>query len=354
MKRHRLTIAIGLVLSVALLWWALRDVSAGEVLRHVGRADPWLLGASVIVATGTFVLRALRWRVLLLPVLDRSSFRSRFAAVSIGFGLNNLLPVRLGEFVRIYVFAREEPISLSATFASLVLERLFDGVIMLVFLLLGLWASGILGGQAPPMVRNAATVASVLVAVGLVVLWLVARHPERLADLVRKTLLRVLPGQAAHRAAGMLHSFLVGLGALRDTVVFARVLAWSAAVWLWNAVSFWLGLLAFDIRAPGLEGALVLQSVIGFAVSIPSSPGFFGPFEAGARVALSAFGVAPALIISFAVGYHVLTFLPITLIALWYAHRLGVSWAEVERSEEVVETQVEHEGEELTPRYDPG
>jgi len=81
--------------------------------------------------------------------------------------------------------------------------------------------------------------------------------------------------------------------------------------------------------------------VIGFAVAIPSSPGFFGPFEAGARLALSAFGVDSVLIVSFATGYHILTFIPVTLIGIWYLYRLGIRWSEVEHSEEIVEEAAE-------------
>ncbi|MFQ5678878.1 MAG: lysylphosphatidylglycerol synthase transmembrane domain-containing protein [Gemmatimonadota bacterium] len=341
MNRRHITILLGLGLSVALLWWALRDVSVGEMLRHLRDADPWLLAAAVAAATGTFVLRAFRWRLLLLPAFATSSFRSRFSAVCVGFMANNLLPARLGEFARAYTLSRNEPIGMSSAFASLVVERLLDGMVLVLFLLPGLSLAGFATDREPQILRHLFWVATVIVLVGFLALWLLVRFPERFLGVFRDVVHRLFPRAMADRATGILVSFISGLGSLRHAHLFARVLAWTVVVWLWNAFSFWLGFRAFGIHGPGIPGALLLQSVIGFAVSLPSSPGFFGPLEAGARLALDGFGVNPALIISFAAGYHITTFLPVTILGLWYVHRLGLTWSEVGHSEELVEAEVE-------------
>jgi hypothetical protein len=98
-----------------------------------------------------------------------------------------------------------------------------------------------------------------------------------------------------------------------------------------------VGLLSFGIVKPGYAGSLFLLAVNAFAVAIPSSPGFFGPFEASVRLALAPFGVEAGRAVSFAVAFHVGTFIPVTLLGLWYVGRLGLSWGEVGRSEELVE-----------------
>ncbi len=337
MGKHRLTVLGGLALAVFLLWWALRDVSIPEVWHNVRNANPWLLAASVAIATGTFVMRAFRWRVLLLPALSESAFRSRFAAVCIGFAGNNLLPARLGEFARVASFSRMEPIGLGATFASLVLERLFDALVLVVFLLPALYLPGFAGGQRPSVAAQVVVPATIVVLAGLVILGLLVRYPNRALRVTDRWLHRLLPKRTADWISGLLGSFIEGLGALRHAHVFVRVIGWSLLVWLWNAGSFWVGFLAFDITTPGLSGALLLQSLVGFAVSLPSSPGFFGPFEAASRVALATYGVDATRTISFAAGYHILSFIPVTVFGLYYAHRLGISWREVERSEEVLD-----------------
>jgi uncharacterized membrane protein YbhN (UPF0104 family) len=135
--------------------------------------------------------------------------------------------------------------------------------------------------------------------------------------------------------------FLAGLGSLHDTVTFAKALAWSVVVWVNLSVSIWLGLLAFDITTPGLLGSVFLQSVIAFAVAAPSSPGFFGVFEAASRLGLGVYDIPATDMVSFATSYHILTFIPVTLIGLWYIRRFGLTWAEMGHSEEIVEAAVD-------------
>ena len=106
MRGHAWKSVLGLSLTVLLLWWVLRDVSVPEVWQRVHEADPWLLAGAVVVATFSFVLRALRWRVLLSPSHPDSRFVPRFGATCIGFAVNNLLPARLGEFARAYALSR--------------------------------------------------------------------------------------------------------------------------------------------------------------------------------------------------------------------------------------------------------
>lgn len=345
--RRRVTVIFGLFVTVGLLWWVLRDVSFPEMMQHLRRAHLGWLAAAAAAATGTFALRALRWRVLLLPALAESSFRSRFSAVCIGFMANNLLPARLGEFARVYAFARREPVTMSATIASLVVERLLDGVILVLFLLPAVWLSDFQGEAAAVTLRRISLVAAGVVAIGFLFLLVLVRLPERFLRLASAAAHRVLPRSPADRVTGILASFIAGLGALGQGHLFTRVLAWTAVVWLWNGLSFYLGFLAFDLHGPGFSGALLLQSIIGIAVAVPSSPGFFGPFEAAARLALSGFGVGPSRIVSFAMGYHIASFIPVTVLGLWYAHRMGITLAEVEHSEEVVEAEVERAGEEV-------
>ncbi|MFB6240026.1 MAG: lysylphosphatidylglycerol synthase transmembrane domain-containing protein [Gemmatimonadota bacterium] len=334
---------LGLAVSVALLWWVLHDVSLVEVWGEIRRADPWLLGASVVVATAGFAVRAARWRVLLLPNAPGVPFRPRFAAVCIGFMTNNVLPARLGEFARAYSLSKISDVGMSESFASLVVERVFDGLVVAFFLFLSISVPGFVSGgiEAGSTIRDLTAVGAGLFGAALLFLWLMVRFPDRTLGLFEATLGRILPPQLTDRGVEVLSSFIDGLGALHDPVLFARALAWSFAVWLWLSASIWLGLLAFDITAPGFTGAVFVQSLIAFAVALPSSPGFFGPFEAATKLALGLYGVASAQVIAFATGYHILTFIPVSLMGAWYVRVLGIRWSEVEQSEQIVESAVE-------------
>jgi len=336
--KQRVTIAIGVVLSIVFLIFALRDVSATELLEHLSDANPWLLLAATVVATLTFSIRAIRWRVLLSPTGKQFSFSSRYAAVCIGFMMNNVLPARVGEFARAYSLSRIEPVGVSAVLASLVVERLLDATVLLAFLVpaILLGAGGVSDSET---VRKLFTILVVGVSLGMVTLGIVVRFPNRFLRFAERWSHKLGPEKLADKITGILGSFVDGLGALRHGHVFARALLWSVAVWGWNGLSFYLGFLAFDIQGPGIPGALLLQTVIGAAVAIPSTPGFFGPFEFAARVSLELYGIEPSRIISFAAGYHILTFVPITLLGIWYMRRLGLSREELGKSTEITQSQ---------------
>ncbi len=351
MKEHRGKVLLGLVISVALLAWALRDVSASGVLALVGRASPGWLFLMVVAATAAFPLRALRWRVLLLPEYPDTDFRGRFAAVCVGFMANNVFPVRLGEFARAYALSRVAPVEAGAAFGSLVIERVLDGLT-----LTGLLVAVLLlpGGARPglldvPMLGRIALVAAAVFGVGFVGLWIMVRYPGLAVRLFEATLGRIVPDRFYERLRSLLATFVRGLGIVRHPDILFRALAWSLAVWLCLGASMWCGMLAFGITAPGFTGAVLVQALVGFAVAIPSSPGFFGPLEAAARVGLAAYGVDATHIVAFATSYHILTFFPVTLLGLWYLSRLGLGWRDVERSEAVVEASVEASGEDEGP-----
>lgn len=326
---------VGLAITVLALWYVLRDVSFGEVVTQIGRGDFLLLGAAVFVATFGFFIRALRWKVLLTPVKPDTTLRSRFAGVSIGFMANNVLPARVGEFARAYAFSRLEPVTASAAFGTLVVERFMDGVVLLLFLLVpvltpGFPSTGALsGGQGATVLQGAVG----LVVVALVALIAMAVMPRLILRTARAGA-RFLPHRAAQRLLSSLESFLDSLSIMRSPRLLFLGFAWSFAFWTWHGVSFWLGMLAFGIDT-GFVSAIFTEAVVGFGVAVPSAPGFFGTFHVAANFALSGvYGVAETESLAFAFAYHFGGWIPITAIGLWYAWKLGLSLGEVGHADE--------------------
>src|SRR5690606_37823660 len=136
---------LGIALSVALLAFALRGVDLHEVLREIGRAQPLWFLAAVFAATAVFLVRAWRWKPLLQPMLPDSPLHPRFAATTIGFMTNNILPVRIGEFARAFALSRMQPIPVAASFGTVAVERLFDGLTIVVFLIISIMLPGFPG-----------------------------------------------------------------------------------------------------------------------------------------------------------------------------------------------------------------
>jgi glycosyltransferase 2 family protein len=331
---------VGVTLSLALLWYAFRDIHLLEVMLQIRGADPVLLGLSAVVVTLPFGLRAVRWGPILHPIHPGSRFRSRFAATCIGFMANNLLPARVGEFARAYSLTRLEPIRLSASFGSLVVERMFDAIMVIGLLLVALAWPGFpdVAGRG---YTHIAGILAALLALGFGLLLFLVSRPDRATRIVEAIARRLLPRRLRRRVVDALVAFLMGAAVIRDVRLVLQTVFWSLAVWLTAGVATWIAFRAFHIDAPFIA-AVFLQSIIALAVSLPSAPGFFGLFEAAARVGLvDVWGVETSSAMAFALGFHLAGYFPVTFIGLYYAWRLGFSWREVEQSEEIVETAVE-------------
>lgn len=334
--------ALGLVITVLLLWWALHGVPFGDVWERMREGDPWLLLAAVTVATAGFGVRALRWKILLHPLRPDTALRTRFAAVSVGFMANNVLPVRVGEFARAYALSRVEPVSASGAFGTLVVERALDGLTLLVFLLVAMmWPTfpgmGVLeNGPLRAAVTGFAGLIGLIVA-AILLLFLFPRPfvwaVERVAS--------YLPSSVARLLVDALRAFLDALEIVRSPRLLLLAAVWSVGLWAFLTISFWLGMAAFGIHLDYVA-AMFTQSVVGFFVAVPSAPGFFGTFHSAVTVALNGvYGVEQARALAFAISFHLGGWIPITSLGLWYAWRMGLSLGEVGRSEERIEHAVE-------------
>lgn len=318
--------ALGIVISVGLLWWLFKDQDLGEIWAQIRAADPKLFAASIAVATSAYAIRAVRWGVLLAPVAPDTTFSNRWATTMIGFMANNILPARIGEFVRAYSLSRVEPVSMSAAFGTLVMARLLDGVALLMLLAVALTLPSFPEGAmvAGKSVSAFAGTIAGLFTVLLVGLFILILWPERTLG-VGRWVARVLPDPWGERAMAMLEAFLEGIAALRNPVLLAKALVLSLVHWAYYGLSFWLALAAFRIDV-GYVGALFTQAIVAVGVSIPSAPGFFGTWHTAAQIGLvGPYGVDPTRALAFATGFHLAGFVPITLIGFYYAWKLGIS-----------------------------
>jgi uncharacterized protein (TIRG00374 family) len=340
---RKLRTTVGVLLSLLLLAWAVRDVSFAEVLRQTRAADMPLFAASIILALGGFYYRALRWGFLLRPISGNIALRPRIAATFIGFAANNVLPARVGEFARAFSLERLAGVRAAAAFATLVIERLLDGLVLVALLFAAMAAPGFPSGAEVAgldLQSVALTLALIMGVVGIALFLAVARPSlaTRIAYFVRDH----LPERLKQPFIETMRSFATGLAVLRSARLFVISLLLAVGQWLFLALSYWVGFRAFGMTEIPFSGAVFLQSLISLAVAIPSSPGFFGPFEAAARVGLGLWDVSSDRAISFAIGYHIGGFLPVVLIGVYYVWVLNLRWSDVRHSEEVVEEAIHH------------
>ena len=322
--------ALGFVLSAVLLWFTLRGVAFADVWAELRQSNLALFVASAVTATMIFPLRARRWRTILDPVAPGLPFGSLWRSTAIGMMVNNVIPARAGEIARAFALTREtQRVGFTAAVASLAIDRLFDAIVLLALLVAAMFAPAFpgdtrIGGLA---VTRYATVFSVGVLALLAVFYAIAIAPHRLVSLYVAVAGRIAP-RFVDRGSAMLHSFAAGLGVLRSPSRFAAVLGWTLAHWLLNGFAFWLGFRAVGIDAP-FSAALFLQGLIAIGVALPSAPGFFGIFESFATAGLAVYGVPQTQAVSWALGFHILSFIPITVIGAFYFARLGMHFREL-------------------------
>ena len=327
-------LALAVAISLALLAWAVKGVQLEEFLDHVKGARIGPLITAVILATLTFPARLFRWRLLLRrPDGGPFSYRSLWHAVAIGFAANNLLPFRAGELLRTYAVSRLAPTRLTSALSSIVVERVFDTLAIVSLLTIALFLPGMpadvtISGVS---IARAAMVAGVASGLALLVAGLVVAFPLAAEGVVR----RVIRAQRlADRIVNVIEGLREGMSALKSPARFAGVALWSLGIWLLNGLSFYLGFAVFDIPV-NYAGALLLQGVLAFGIAVPLAPGFVGAFEAVIRAVLSIYDISPDLALSFALTYHVTTFIPITLLGLWSFAVTGMSLGQFRKGQPV-------------------
>jgi uncharacterized protein (TIRG00374 family) len=349
---------LGFAISGILLYFTFRGRDFSAIGAELRRANPVLLIVGTAFATFIFWIRAWRWRSILDPVHRGTSFRSRFAGVTIGTMGNNLLPARVGEFARAYAFSRMEPVSVVAAFSSLVIERLMDGVFLVAFLFLAMVLPDFPGLGSDGNVTYVTVARSLvfMLALAFVVLFLMVLWPARVVTIMER-MLSVLPVKVRRPLIDALEAFLKGVSVLRDPQLVLKATWWSGVLWLVNAIGFWFAFRAFGMPLP-LSAALFFQSCLALAVSVPSGPAFAGPYQyASVLVLATLWGQEESKALAFAVGFHISGFLPVTLIGLYYAQKIGLSLGKVARTEEEVEQAVEREtgidpGDPRPPQHD--
>ena len=310
-------LAVGAVVGAFFLWLALRNVHFSEMAATMRNVNLAYLALFCLMHLGSLGLRSLRWRILLQP-LAVVPVRRVLPPLAIGFMVNFLLPGRAGEFVRAWLFGRREQVSTSATFATVVVERLFDGLAIICFLAP---APFLLDAGDPVLlarIRWAALLLPVVYVAILTALILLSHHREALASFLSRhpaVQRRPLLG----RIVQLVERFCEGLGVLRSWRSVAGIVFFSLVIWSWGVLAN-----ALMMRAIGLDlhwyAPVFLLVLQGFGVLIPT-PGFVGPFQYAHVVALGVYGVPESVALSLGLLIHAGVFVSVLAPGFWFAAR---------------------------------
>ena len=327
MKRPVRTAAITL-LAAGLMAFFLRNASLERVWTEMLGARRDLLAGGVLCTVVVYLVRVVRWRYLLRPI-GRTRFRTAFRATIIGFAVNSLIPGRVGEVVRPFVLARSEGLSGAAAFATIVVERLLDLlVICLIFgsivVLSGAQQSAE-GSALLATMRTGAAIAGLVGVGALALAFSLAADPQRAGRLAVR-LTSWAPAGAARRLAGQLGRFLEGAAAACRPRPLAVALFWTFVLWGATAMSLWYVTRAFGVHIDA-AGAIIMLGLIVVGVAVPTPAGvgsYHAAYQLGATVL---YGATDDQAVGAGLVLHLLSFGPVSVLGLIYMAQDGLRFA---------------------------
>jgi uncharacterized protein (TIRG00374 family) len=313
-------ISLGLAVSMGLLVYCFWNVDLRAVAARLRETLWTFIALSIALNFFSLWVRALRWSYLFPP---RTHPTHLFRALMIGYMGNNVLPLRAGELVRIYVASRHGQ-RFWTTFATVVVERVLDG------LAVGLMMAGlVLLVPIPAELRWAIVVFLVMDLLGIVVLVVITAAPGVCRGLIKMVFHRI--GWLERRLLRMLGTMTDGLRGIRTPGHAVPITVCSVVVWLLFAFSISTALHAARLDLP-LTAAWTVVAFLGLGVSLPSSPGFVGVVQAATVLALALFSVPRMDALSFSLLFHASQFIPVTAAGLLYLLLEHVSLTDAARA----------------------
>jgi uncharacterized protein (TIRG00374 family) len=323
---------IGFVISLAILYFAFRRIELQQLWKSLQGANYLYLFPVIFIIFVNMALRAVRWGYLLRPI-KKIGFFNLFEGILIGFMANNVLPVRMGEFVRAYIIGRSAQIRKSASFATVMVERLFDGLTVLgllvvVLVFIPLPPENIVFKQGLQM-GGYITIA--IYGFTFTILFIIKTQTRWFLK-VALFFTRPFPSRVAKNGISTIKSFKEGLVSVESSKTMLISFCYSLVIWAVFAYAIYLMGLAFGLKLSVSSTAMVLLAIC-LAMMIPSTPGYIGPYHASVAYALVFYHIPLEKALSFSLVFHAANYIPITLAGFLYLWRHHLSLKKI-RAEE--------------------
>ncbi|MDX1613899.1 MAG: lysylphosphatidylglycerol synthase transmembrane domain-containing protein, partial [Candidatus Promineifilaceae bacterium] len=307
--------------SALFLWLALRGLRLDQVWTALQNANYLWLIPSVSVYFLAVGARTWRWDYMLRP-LKHIPLRRLFPVVVIGYMGNNVYPFRAGEVLRAYVLREREDVTVSASLATVIVERVFDGLVMLMFV----FAALPLAPLPSDSIRSLVIGASAAFFGALIFFLVLAAMPERTLAWTQILAHRLLPERLRQPFLDFVGRFLTGLHSLRNFRNVLMIFLTSIVVWLLETVKYWFVMHAFDFQV-SFFALMLMNGVVNLATTLPSAPGYVGTFDAPGIAVLTLYGIREATATAYTLVLHAALWLPITLLGAYYMLRQGLGWS---------------------------
>ncbi len=324
---------LGVLISIVFLWLSLRGLRLDQFWNSVKDANYWWLIPGIGVYFIGMWVRAWRWHYLLGPI-KKIPTKTMFPITTIGYMGNNIYPARAGEVLRAVILKRREGVPVSASLATIIVERIFDGVVMLGFVFVNLpelakltGTSGFVGN-----IQQVAVIGTGVFLGALLVFLLAAMFPLVTARVGLWFIQRLLPKRLHEKVFSLMNKFLDGLASLRSPFNILMVFFTSVIIWLLETGKYWFVMHAFPFQV-SFFALMLMNGIVNLATTIPSAPGYIGTFDGPGIAVLTAYGVDQATATGYTLVLHVALWLPITLLGGYYLAREGIKWSDALRAE---------------------
>lgn len=319
---------IGVLVSVVFIALFLRTTHPSEISAALGEANYlWLIPALGVLFVSISV-RCVRWSVLMRPVARLSPARL-FPYAIIGYMANNLLPARAGEVVRAYVLGDRERVSKMSAVGSIAVERLFDGCVLVLMLLI----SGAIVGFEDSRLSAIAVASSIVFVLAFAAFYLLTLSEER-AHRVMRFFLRALPARLEPKAEGIANALVLSLRSVHDWRTLLLVTVLSAAAWTIEGAAYAVIGIGFNLDV-GFGEYCLLLSASNLAIIIPTFLGGTGPFEWATKLVLVGAGVSSGVAGAYAIVAHQLVIIPTTILGLIFLWSFGIAFKKIAEIEPV-------------------
>ena len=329
---------ISIIFSLFFIVLVIHNIDFTKTSVALKTANYIYLPAAIFMSIITNILRTYRWKFIISPIKKIGTL-SLFSGVAIGYMANNLLPARLGEFIRAYIMGKKEDISKSSTLATILVERIFDGLALLFFLVIIALLFSL-----PLWIKEAGIGAAaffILLSAFLILLMIKKTTGIRLA----KKIVNIFSARLAEKVGNLLNNFLSGLVIVNHKRNIFGAFIFSIIVWLSEASTYYIVSLSFNMNLP-LYVALLTVVIVNIGILIPSAPGYIGAFEFFCISSLAIFAVGKSIALSFAIVLHTVLFIPITVIGIYYFWKENLNFSDIANITKLpsssVESKVKH------------
>ncbi|MCL2485312.1 MAG: flippase-like domain-containing protein [Endomicrobia bacterium] len=318
-RKHILKILLGFLFSAVLIYLTLRQIDFKNSFDLIKNANYWLFIPGILIYAFTYVLRSIRYYFLILPI-KKTKVLENFPYTMLGYFMNNIIPLRLGELIRAKVTGERLHISRSSVLGTIVIERLMDIIMFVLFFFIIMFAF-----PFPEFIKKSFYICAVVFGSGLLTLFLISRHENKALKLISSL---PMPLKIKNLVTELFNKFTGGLAVLTKPAIFSVIFLVSVVIWVTE--SLFLVIIAYSCGINiSILGGIFVVIIIGIGAILPTAPGYIGAFEFMGVTAMSALAIGKDPAFACIAIYHFLQLMVIFALGFASVIKTKLSFADL-------------------------